>query len=76
VSGGIEPGNWRTLQRPLPWVCRVWMRLRKLISHQIKMMRWAREQQAYESQLRQFKELETRRKLRAVRRNSDALWSK
>lgn len=62
----IEQGNWREACKPLPLWRRAFARVRKEIRWQVRMMRWAREQQAYEQQ---FKALESRK----VRRISSAM---
>ena len=62
----IEQGNWREACKHLPLWRRVLARVRKEIRWQLRMMRWAKEQQAYEQQVMQLKALESRRKVRGI----------
>jgi hypothetical protein len=62
----IEQGNWREVRKPLPLWRRAFARVRKEIRWQLRMMRWAKEQQAYEQQAMQINALDSRRKARGI----------
>lgn len=62
----IEQGNWREAYARPGRAMRLFYRLRRWGRRQVTLMRWAREQQAYEIEVAELKRLSNRRLIGAV----------